>query len=211
MKNVILAAAFALSALSAQAATINEGSTDFTNQSIGAVPLSPTPSAFDLSDIGINTVSGSLSATCDPFSQPSCTGGDFSDSFSVFLNPNRAIQSVTFSVFDAVASFGGNDQGQTNDITFTIAESIGNVAFTLDTISGNGSGGLFITNAPVNGIFNFAIQASSGPFPTDVISAKWRLDIGVADITPSSVPLPATALLLLGGLAGLGMARRHRS
>lgn len=62
----------------------------------------------------------------------------------------------------------------------------------------------------LNGVFNNVVSVSWTTNSTGVQSAQARLDnVTVAD--PAPVPVPAAGLMLLGGLAAMGMARRRKA
>lgn len=56
----------------------------------------------------------------------------------------------------------------------------------------------------------FGFDASSGPAAFFGAAGPVPLDIAINPVSPAPIPLPASGLLLLGGLAAIRMARRRR-
>ena len=72
-----------------------------------------------------------------------------------------------------------------------------------------------ITNVAINAFQTFTVEASWTGFPASPPFTEFDVDFTVYAGPPGSgggeVPLPATAVLLLGALGGLGFMARKRS
>lgn len=205
MKTFFAALAVLATVGSVNAATFTE-TTDFTNQAGGGF-LTPSATPILLSDLGVNTISGSLNASCAPFG--SCDSGDWSDSFSFSLAANRAIKSISVSVNNFAASLGGNSldltgneiqltEGQTSFFSlFSFTNSL-----TVNTISQ-------IVNTPPDGIYSVNFQALKPQSIADLITADWSYAVELEEIVTSPVPLPGSFWLMLAGLGGVVALRRR--
>jgi hypothetical protein len=63
-----------------------------------------------------------------------------------------------------------------------------------------------------NGLPNFAAagEFASGSFTTEVNGVSGTVDFGISSVTPTPVPLPAAAWLLISGLCGLAALKQRR-
>lgn len=199
LKSVTLAAALTLSALpAAQAAFIGfddlASGTSLTNQyaSLGVVfsgfengtEIAPEVRAQEF----ISVPASSPNYLTNFFNFPSTAGDDRLDEIRIsFLAPTTDVTMVI------------NTAG-TNDIRFDIYDFSG--AFVESVVrSGSGTDNVSISIAGSN------IGRISAFQPTDL----WWWSLDDLSFTQASVPVPGTLALMLLGMAGLGLARRHRA
>ncbi len=206
MRFILIAVFMVLTFKTSQAITVNE-TTDFSAQPINGL-LSESSNVFDLSSAGSHSIGGSLSASC---SFALCADGDIGDAFSVQLGANLEITSIIFTTDNSDAFFGSTSFGPDVVRMTTNVTALG-TAFALQSVLGNGSADFSQSfgDQLISGLYTFGIAfgEKEGVFPYDLIMTDWRVDISVSNI--SAVPLPASGLLFLAGLAGLGAMHRLR-
>ncbi|HDR29363.1 MAG TPA: VPLPA-CTERM sorting domain-containing protein [Rhodovulum sp.] len=98
------------------------------------------------------------------------------------------------------------DVDQTLAVVLQAGPSVDAMEFLPDAVPGHEGGALMTLSGFGLGLdpfVHFADAAGNGVFAGVVVTVA-----SLADVQP--VPLPASALLLLGGLAALGLAARHR-
>lgn len=192
LKTLMLAISSVVIASSSHAATISE-TTDFT-------PNLAIPFNIGTLDIGTNTISGSLAATCvdfdvNPFVGDSCSFAAFdaADAFEFVIPTGSELTSATLTITNLVdvMVFG---------TSFTSLRDLGAVGEgVVDILDGSNLTGT--QDYRIN-LVGFASLGASG-------SASWQVDLAVAPI--SAVPLPAGLPLLLAGVGAFGLVRRKRS
>jgi hypothetical protein len=165
----------------------------------GATFTDTDPQPFALAP-GANTITGSISGTCE------ASGGDFEcntggtsfDSLGITLPAGEAITAVSIvAEGEAPAGFAYGYGRRLGGVfqPFDFAVDIGE----LSTLSG-----LSLSGAPLS-LEVFAGEASeAGNFSLD-----YTFGVAVSGAAEAVVPLPASALFLLGGLAGLAALRRR--
>ena len=150
----------------------------------------------------------SLSADSNPlptaeqyqFSNNLSSSANFSDILNLRITPNR----------DLVASLSGTSDSFINFTSFDLYSGFSDGANTLvqtgDVISplSRLSFG-FLTSTNLAGNYFIKIEGTQSG------SNSYNGDISLTDPSPSAVPLPAAAPLMLSGLGLLGFARRRRN
>lgn len=193
-----LALIASVSGTTASAATISEG-TDFA----GSQPLNPVSIAT--LGLGQTTIIGSLMGTCvGPAFSLDCNtlpSEDTQDSFRITIAQDTAVVWSTYSY-----------QGTGPAILVTSIEKDGNDFFRgSDFIGTSGLSNMDFANFTAG---DYDISVFGGPaLSGGAYDATWSLTFDVVSTAPevSAVPLPASSLLLLGGLAGLGAIHRKRT
>ncbi|WVX47745.1 hypothetical protein ROLI_008160 [Roseobacter fucihabitans] len=208
MKTLFTAIAFAAFAGTAQAATIISETTDFTNQDLYAGPLFIT-SNDDFSTPASYSISGSLAQL------------DQTDTFSAVLGPDRILENIIISFSNLGGQFSGTALAPTDVSTSTAltvyfpgATPTAPPQFGFSINAGTGNSTTDFSNA-INSlgdeqtwVFGLGIAPNSILASAGSISGDWNVTFDVVDTSVSAVPLPASSLLLIGALAGLGLARR---
>ena len=207
MKLLICSIAATCAVTAAQAATITE-TTDFAGQALGDF-LTTSSNMINVSEIGPHSIQGSLAPNC-LFGD--CGTSDEIDTFSINLAADLEIVSLILTMSNTYSGFSSS--GISPDpvkTTFNITSNTPN-AVAINNIIGDGTIDYSIGfgSGYLEGIYSFGvgIGAENDAIIVDM-SADWRIDLVVESTTPS-VPLPASALLLLAGLGGLGIARHRK-
>ncbi|WP_187428623.1 hypothetical protein ROLI_012810 [Roseobacter fucihabitans] len=209
MKSIYTAIVMAVFAGSANAATIITETTDYTDQDLAAGPLFITSSG-DFSTPESYSISGSLAQS------------DLSDSFTAVLGPNRMLENIVVSFSNVGGQFNGTAL-QPSEVTTSTAITVffpdiiptnpPQLGFTINLGSGNSStnfmNGITALRDDQTWVFGFGIAANSPLASFGSISGDWNVTFDVVDTSVPAVPLPASSLLLIGALAGLGLARRR--
>jgi hypothetical protein len=171
---------------------LSSGGVTITNAS-GSYPYGSAHAFFDSSNAGLGVCHSGYTT------RASSLGGNVSNCSTNFggatSDDNLTISETLFLTFDKVVKFTDlviRDANH-NLITANSAIFIGGVGF--DAVGGvvQGLSALLASNS-----FTFATNARGVP------------QIYLTSASVSAVPLPAAGLLLLGGLAGLGVAGRRR-
>lgn len=137
--------------------------------------------------------------------------GDSVGDFSNYLNaPNPSL-----TVSDDVTIYGGVIVPYMDSWRMNFGSSFYDIAFGFKPGTSNFVGELFVNGSKVRDLvgnlgdalvlFDLGRYTGSVDFAINAVSgdAHWEMDV-------TSVPLPATGLLLLGALGGLGLASRRR-
>lgn len=201
MKTTLALMALVATAGTAHAASITE-TTDFQSQVTSGF-LTPVTPAYDFSQVGGYSVSGSLAVDCDQGGR-SCPN-DYSDVFSFTMGPNREIRNLMLVITNASAAF---DDVFSTAFGGSFKLSVAQLGFGTIDFDGDGTfAGPIVTSIPEGEIHTLGINIANGTQLSTKISADWSISFDVAEIVP--VPLPAGGLLLIAGLAGLVAAGRR--
>lgn len=203
----MLTGAMVMAGSTATAATVTFDGSGFVNQ--GGTP-------FDVFDITLTDITGGVKLTLSPSAGASITGdtlliglegatlglGNFSN---VSTNTGDGITAVCNNVSTCGGGGGGFTGGSFNSFTFDTVVRIG----TNGSASGLNTMVMFDMLAAGLDVGDFSavgirIQTVSG--------AGGTTSLKLINRTPTTIPLPAAGLLLLGALGGLGMTgwRRRR-
>ena len=186
--------------MTASAATIVE---------IGDVSA-PGPNVGAL-DVGLNTISGTLGGDCVMLSTPGfpCGGtGDLFDQVRFDVGAGLRIRSATLTATglepEALELVGGMAPTGTLGELYVARSKTGTAPFeevgTLWSILNAGPGTYFL---------NVYVSPHLRLLQDEAFTVAWSAELTL-DST-AAVPLPAGGLLLIGGLAALGLARRRAS
>lgn len=200
---IMTAAACALlGGTAAQAVTITEG-VDFPN----AVTIGSTPIAT--LDVGSNVIQGTLAGSCAlnfGFVDCNLAGGfaqDNQDSFVLTLAPGQILRSFGYSLS------GTGPDGFMARLSASPNTALPGTS-TEQVTAAVPSTGLFPDGgATPPGDYSISIFGGTANAVGDY-SLSYTLTFDVAGDAPAPVPLPASGLLILGGLVGLGAMRRAR-
>lgn len=219
----------AVLSLPAQGATFTEGAgglpSDFSN-------LIGSPTSLGTLGLGLTTVSGSISATCDKPEQITlevfCRNtnvetnwtGDFLDFFSFDIGAGQVLVAATMMLSNVSAtnvstSFwaGGFIESFLDPLlnpTCSFVPSGG-------IVQNGACGPVSILKEPTTGLQQFGVGVKRNCCSAVVgatASFDWMVAFRVvheSEIPPAVIPLPATLPLLLGGLGALALARRRKA
>jgi hypothetical protein len=150
-------------------------------------------------DLGLNTVSGSISMDCTIF----CSISDEGDAFEFVVGGGLTISTIELVITNYASTDGASARVRNFSGGTSVNFFSGNTTFAnLVNVAGGLGAGTY--DLQVFGLSDLIID----PFPTEVgtVSFDW-----VFNITTTSVPEPSTLGLLGLGLLGLGIARRKRA
>lgn len=163
--------------------------TSLYNESTDGADLDGSLLAFSVSVAGDYTVTGGLN---------SGNPADASDPFDILLDPGLSVSFITFAVSGSGGATLNNASGP---FPVLIAGAIA-------------PGGATLTPAVNTGLLEFVVNLgfAGGGFGdgSNVVTPNYVVTLNVTGGSAGVVPLPASAVLLLGGLAGLGALARHR-
>ncbi|AEI96528.1 VPLPA-CTERM sorting domain-containing protein [Roseobacter litoralis] len=185
---MLLTATFALGAMltGASAATIvSNVSGNVCEGGVAPAVGAPCPSAFNLGDFNSTVDDPTLEVVGDT----RIWGGVAHRTNTTFFDSWTMDFGSTF--------YSGTFNYQATSANFDAVLTVGGAPFTFTTPPANGS----IDIGTLTGVVTFVlnpIAGSFGPNPDEV--ATWDLEL-------SQVPLPASALLLIAGIGGLGAMR----
>lgn len=200
-----LAVGFVLASSAASALTFVEG-TDLPN--VSAATVSNGAVFVGTLSQGANSLSGSSGGACIGQLSPAtadCRNGDFQDSMLLTVAAGTKIDNITLITTSA---FGPVDWKIRFDVSqaFANGSNVSTAVIDLDVVK-NGINGPLLGLPLGAGNYSFSFfNASTGTMPQGVQEGydyNWEI---IADV--EAVPVPASLLLMVGGLAAVAGIRR---
>ncbi len=209
MKTIVIAAFIAAIGSAATATTFTETS-DLPGVLVDLQGPLSAATGEDFTTPGSYSVSGSLSQS------------DAADVFTAAIGPDRIIENIVVTYSNVMAAFSGQSLPDT-DVSHTTNVTVyfpappatsPQLVFALNPGAGNsstnlGSGANSLLDDQTY-VFGLGINGNSLGAIFGTFSADWSVSFDVIDTSATTVPLPASSLLLLGSLGGLAALRRRK-
>ncbi|MGF1500481.1 MAG: VPLPA-CTERM sorting domain-containing protein [Paracoccaceae bacterium] len=153
-------------------------------------------------DLGLNQVSGSISATCDVFAT-TCTSTGFSgdqfDAFGFDIAPGTELVSAFLTITNLDA-----DQNGTPEVRVRASPPLRPLGAFQQNLTVNLLSGVPLTDSQV---FEVSSQLRGNGAVGETVSFDWQVDLQVEAV--QRIPVPAALPLLLTGLGALVVIRRR--